>query len=99
MKYATGVTLGATSSPETIFGSASTVNLSGSTFSYDSSKRELTIMNFPTSFAISTSTKTQNLVGFIMTGVTDTKGNTLSSTNGGSKFYGPIMSENFLNTV
>lgn len=34
-----------------------------------------------------------------MSGVTNTKGATLSAANGGDKFYGPVMSENFLNTA
>lgn len=82
MKYATGIMLSAASGPEAIFSGARSVDLSGASLSYDTINRELTIMNFSPSLSVSTVVSSQNLLGLIATGVTDTQGNTLSSANG-----------------
>lgn len=99
VKYATGVTISAASGPETIFSGAQSVNLSGASLSYDTINRELTIMNFSPSLSVSSVADRQNLLGIIVSGVTDTQGNSLSSANGGDRLYGPVMSENFLSTA
>lgn len=82
MKYATGVVLANGSDPATIFSGAQSLDLSGASLSYDTLNRELTIMNFSPSLSVSSLADSQNLLGLIVSGVTDTQGNTLSSANG-----------------
>lgn len=82
IKYATGVTLSAVTDPAAIFSGVPSLDLSTASLSYDTLNRELTIMNMPSTLESSTNPLTQNLVGLIASGITNTRGNTLSMNNG-----------------